>query len=128
MADGDSDDRFLVEYRLRKAGVWKPLVAFRDGDELLKFLETTEGQRFCLLQLDLNMSLVDGFEVIEWLHERPQFRGLSIVVITSSTRPSDREKAMEQGVSQYWEKFPSEADLSDIVERASRHRALDGEI
>lgn len=124
MADDDSDDRFLLEHRLRKAGALNPLIVFRDGEELVKFLESLEtaaGARPCLLLLDLKMPMLDGFDVLAWLRERPRFRELPVAVITSSTRAEDRVRAMASGASEYAEKFPTEADLARIVKRASSH-------
>lgn len=124
IADDDSDDRFLLEHRLRKAGVLNPLIVFRDGEELVKFLEGLEAEdcrRPCLLLLDLKMPMIDGFDVITWLRERPRLRDLSIAVVTSSTRASDRQRAVENGVSEYLEKFPTEADLARVVHWATSH-------
>lgn len=125
IADDDSDDRFLLERRLRKAGVLNPLVVFRDGKELLKFLEnlaTDDDGQPCLLLLDLKMPMLDGFDVITWLHQQPRFHDLPVAVITSSTRPSDRQRVAESGVSEYLEKFPTDADLTRIAQWASSHR------
>lgn len=124
IADDNSDDRFLLEYRLRKAGVRNPLVGFRDGEELVLFLERVEAEDAhpCLLLLDLKMPMLDGFDVIAWLQQRPKLRKLPVAVITSSNRASDRERVIDQGVSEYHEKFPTETDLMRIVQWASSHR------
>ena len=123
IADDDPDDRFLLEHRLRKAGVLNPLVGFRDGAELVKFLERVEADEShpCLLLLDLKMPTVDGFDILTWLHRRPRWRDLKVAVITSSTRPADRQRVSEIGVSEYLEKFPTEAALARIVQWASSH-------
>lgn len=110
---------------MRKAGVLNPLVAFRDGKELVTFLENLaaddDGQP-CLLLLDLKMPMIDGFDVITWLHQQPRFNDLPVAVITSSTRSSDRQRVAESGVSEYLEKFPTAADLTRIAQWASSHR------
>ena len=93
IADDESDDLFLIEHRLRKAGVKHPLVVFRDGEELVGNFEKIaahEAPKPCLLLLDVNMRLIDGFDVIQWMHARPEFRALPVAVIT--TRASDRER------------------------------------
>jgi chemosensory pili system protein ChpA (sensor histidine kinase/response regulator) len=67
------------------------------------------------------MPMIDGFDVITWLRERPRLRDLSIAVVTSSTRASDQQRAVENGVSEYLEKFPTEADLARVVHWATSH-------
>lgn len=122
--DDDPDDRFLVEHRLRKAGVLNPAMVFNDGKMLVEFLEQlagNDGRRPSLLLLDLKMPLVDGFDVLAWLRGRPEFQNLPVAVITSSTHPADRERALESGAMEYLEKFPSAADLARVVRRASEH-------
>lgn len=122
IADDESDDRFLLEHRLRRAGVANPLVAFRDGVELVEFFETltkSERPKPWLLFLDLNMPLVDGFDVMEWLQAHPEFRDLPVAVITGSTKPADRDRVLRTGVKQYLEKFPTKSDLARVVAWAS---------
>ena len=122
--DDDADDRFILERRLRKAGVLNPVVVFRDGDELIAFCEnlaTHGGPRPCLLLLDLKMPMLDGIDVLTWLHNRTEFRDLPVTVISSSSRAEDRQHALECGAMEYFEKFPSESELASVVQRASAH-------
>ncbi len=124
LADNEADDRFLIEHRLRKAGVKNPLMVFHDGAELVEILEQVAAHTTlepCLILLDLNMPRVDGFEVIQWLQARPEFNSLPVAVITSSTRPSDRDRVEEAGVKEFLAKFPTESDLARLVAWASSH-------
>lgn len=101
-----------------------PLVKFRDGEELVGVLQKIAADqvpRPCLLLLDLHMPLIDGFDVIRWLQARPEFTTLPVAVITSSPRESDRKRVAEAGVRDYFEKFPSEDDLTRVVAWASNH-------
>jgi len=47
--------------------------------------------------VDLNMPMIDGFQFIESLKKSlpKQIDGLKLVILTSSTNPSDRQKAAE---------------------------------
>lgn len=124
IADDEPDDLFLIEHRLRKLGLKNPLVVFHDGAEVIAILEKIaiqERPKPCLLLLDLNMPLVDGLDVIQWLKDRPEFKALPVAVITSSNRASDRERVAEAGVTDFLEKFPPEEDLARVVAWASNH-------
>lgn len=124
IADDESDDRFFIERRLRMAGATHPLVEFRDGEELVRMLEKIAAHEIrppCLLLLDLKMPLLDGFDVIRWLRARAEFQVLPVAVITSCTRPSDRARVAQTGVTEFMEKFPSADELARVVTWASNH-------
>ena len=124
ITDDEADDAFLLEHRLRKAGVPNPILLFRDGDELLQYFaalpRSTEGKPLLLL-LDLKMPMLDGFDVLAAVRTEARLRGLPVTVITSSTRPVDRDRALGAGADGFLEKFPSPAELAGVVDRASRN-------
>ena len=67
------------------------------------------------------MPMLDGFDVLTWLHNRTEFRELPVAVISSSSRAEDRQHAFECGATEYFEKFPTESELASVVQRASAH-------
>jgi CheY-like chemotaxis protein len=124
ITDDDADDAYLLQLRLRKAGVPNPILVFRDGEELLRYFAKAnpwpEAKPFVLL-LDLKMPLVDGFDVLAAVRTEARLRALPVVAITSSTRAEDRDRAIVAGADEFFEKFPSEAELAAVIDRASRH-------
>jgi CheY-like chemotaxis protein len=124
ITDDESDDIFILEHRLRKLAVPNPILTFRDGEELMEFFAPEKSQsdvKPLVLLLDLKMPKVDGYDVLTWLRGKEWLKGLPIAVITSSPRAGDRARAVSAGADEYFEKFPSETELSGVVERASRH-------
>lgn len=121
IVDDESDDAFILQRRLKKAGVGNPVMVFRDGEELIEYLgkgRENGSARPVLLLLDLKMPMVDGFDVLQWLR-RSQLKNLPVTVISSSSRKEDRSRALEGGAAEYFEKFPTETELAAIVTRAS---------
>ena len=124
ITDDEADDVFLLQHRLRKAGILNPILIFRDGEELLQFFAEENlrpDAKPLVLLLDLKMPMIDGFDVLAAVRAGARFRGLPVVVITSSTRAVDRDRAMEAGANEFFDKFPSDSDLAAVVDRASRH-------
>jgi CheY-like chemotaxis protein len=118
LVDDDADDAFLIERRLGQAGVKNPLVQFRDGGELIAFLEgesRVELRSPSLLLLDLKMPAVDGFDVLAWLRNQPRYQQMPVAIVTSSHRPADRARAKEAGATAYFEKFPTAEELGTFV-------------
>lgn len=126
IVDDDRNNQYLLEYRLRKLGVSNPLLAFSDGEHLVRFLDDLSVNAVtepCLILLDLKMPGVDGFDVLGWINQRPQFKNLNVAVVTALPRAAELEKLAAFGVQQVLEKFPNEVDLARVVRWATEPRA-----
>jgi CheY-like chemotaxis protein len=125
IADDESEDRFFLEKALRRAGATNPILEFRDGAELVEFLEREASVRkslseiASLLFLDIKMPLVDGFDTMRWIREHPVVKLLRIVIVSSSSLPKDHERATELGAVRYLEKYPTSAMLADVMTDAA---------
>lgn len=118
IVDDDADDAYLLERRLGQAGLKNPLLQFRDGEELIAFLEGEPQRVPSLLLLDLKMPKVDGFDVLTWLGKQSGHPQMPVAVVTSSHRPADRARAKAAGAATYFEKFPSAEELGAFVASA----------
>ena len=126
IVDDDRNNQYLLTHRLRKLGVTNPLLAFDDGEELVKFLanlSVNEVTEPCLVLLDLKMPLLDGFDVLAWLNKRPEFKNVHVAVVTGQSHPAELERLACLGVKQVLEKFPSEPDLARVVRWATEPHA-----
>jgi CheY-like chemotaxis protein len=126
ITDDESEDRFFLQKALRKAGAKNPILEFRDGADLLEFLERETAQRksldeiASLLFLDIKMPLVDGFDAMRWIRGNPVVKLLQIVIVSSSSLPRDQEQASQLGAARYLEKYPSSDVLAEVMEQSSR--------
>ena len=87
----DDDDIFLVlgTITIEKLFPEAEIFTVPHGEEALDFLEENDVD---VMFLDLNMPILDGWEVLDELAKRERKR-MAIFVVTSSIDPSDREKA-----------------------------------
>jgi CheY-like chemotaxis protein len=120
IADDDRDDRFMLQRALIKAAVENPVLTFTDGDDLIQFLAAGQARDACLLFLDLNMPRMTGFDVLAAMRRCGHTGRLRTVVVSSSTREEDAERAKQLGAADYLVKFPSPAMLAKVVAAASR--------
>ena len=67
--------------------------------------------------LDLNLPLVSGFEVLEWMRNHPDFARTPVVVFSSSTREDDRVRARELGANEFVAKPSSGLDFGQVVDQ-----------
>ncbi len=69
-----------------------------------------------LILLHLNLPVVSGFEVLRWLSGRAEFKGLPVVVTSSSAHEEDKVKARELGARDVIEKPSSTEGLNAVVQ------------
>lgn len=108
VAEDDEDDFFFLRRAIRQAAIENPLLRFRDGAELIKFLQQIPpsevgptAQAPWLLLLDITMPIMNGFEVLQWLASHKGVPRLWPVMLSGSYRAEDIDRAMRLGAADY---------------------------
>ena len=98
------------------------------GQLALKALRTAAdaGAPFVLVLLDANMPGMDGFDVAEQIAANPDLSGLSIMMLTSSGKYGDSERARALGISAYLTKPIDAAGLHEAICRVLEGAAIPG--
>ncbi len=92
LVDDDDDDRFLFQQAFRPYTANYLLQTLATGPELFQLLEASLVLP-ALIILDLNMPLMDGFDVLIWLRTHPDYGCIPIVILTTSAAETDRKRA-----------------------------------
>jgi len=123
--EDDADDVLLIGRAIRKAGLDQPALA-RDGREAVAYLSGSgefadrEAHPFpSLILLDLKLPKMSGFEVLQWIRERPELRRIPVVMFTSSKEKADVDRAYDLGANAYLLKS---VDHEDLVQALTRVR------
>ncbi|HEY5914199.1 MAG TPA: response regulator [Verrucomicrobiae bacterium] len=121
LVDDSADDIFLVRSAFRNAQVPNPIQEAHNGDEAIAYLQGkapfNDRTRFplpALMLLDLNMPMRNGFEVLEWLRAQPGLKRLTVVILTSSLREEDVDRAFDLGANSFLVKPSSIEDLTAV--------------
>ena len=94
LIDDNESDNVYHEIMIRRAGFTGEIVVFENGIDGLRYLETTDLDRPTYIFLDINMPMMDGFEVAERAAPLLEsHRTIIVVMLTSSASPHDRERA-----------------------------------
>jgi len=99
LIDDNEADNVFHEIMIRRAGFTGDILIFEGGLEALEFLRA-DGllQSTCIL-LDINMPLMNGFEVAEEATSLLEGKDSAILVmLTSSGSPADRNRAQSMPV------------------------------
>lgn len=110
--EDNEQNRYLMTFLLGKSGY--QVVAARDGQA---GIEAACRERPDLILLDIQLPVMDGYEVARQLKERPESKDIPIVAVTSFAMAGDREKTLAAGCEGYIEK-PINPDtfMSEIEE------------
>jgi len=94
LVDDNESDNVYHEIMIKRAGFAGEILIFESGIEALRFLESADLDIPTYIFLDINMPMLDGFEVAE--RAAPLLadkRTIIVVMLTSSASPLDRERA-----------------------------------
>ena len=103
VVDDDITYQRIVKLILSKNSVFKHVLYFSQGDELMHYLKkyNNDGANLPdIIFLDLNMPELDGWAVLDTLQKlhRSYSKNISVYVVTVSVREVDKERAMEYSI------------------------------
>jgi CheY-like chemotaxis protein len=112
--EDSSDDILLLKLAFDKVGATVKLDFATDADKAIAALDTgyTGRAPACVL-LDIKLPGKSGLEVLGWIRSEPRFKLMPVVMLTSSTQPSDITRAYELGANAYLVK---PAELGTLIE------------
>lgn len=126
LVEDEPDAVTLLQHAFAKVGIVNPVHNVRDGEHAVAYLKG-EG-RYAdrsthpvprLILLDLKLPRCSGLEVLEWIRSEPSWRGVPVVVMTSSKERSDVGRAYAAGANSYLVKPSS---LNRLIEMSAAFR------
>ena len=118
LTDDDADDRFFLAEALERNHFRGDLIEAGNGSELLSILKKqfiVDNVWPNIIVLDLNMPVLNGYQVLEQLKNYNCLPRLSVVVLTSSSKQEDEQWCIEAGCSKYYKKPFHIAGYDDIA-------------
>jgi CheY-like chemotaxis protein len=121
----------LTLQALKEHSVANPIVACRDGDEAIQYMDAhrvpEDGQMPVLVLLDLRLPKIDGIEVLRQARSRPVWKQVPFVVMTTSRENSDIDAAYGIGVNSYIVKPVDFATFTEVVKTIKMYWLLTNE-
>ena len=120
--EDEDGSAFLFRHAVREAGFSVVVFRVSNGEEALAFLRKSgpyaHAERPKLMVLDLNLPKIDGLGVLTRVRSDESLRNIPVVVISTSSRPADKEKAFSLGARYYIVKPDSFEELTQQVKAA----------
>lgn len=73
---------------------------------------------FDLILLDINMPIMDGYQVLAELNKIENFKGTQVIAITGDIYPEDIKKGKDAGFTEYLTKPMRIQDLIEVADKA----------
>jgi len=99
MVDDDEDDCMLARNAFEACGAPCAFECIEDGGALLPYL--SRSQHPALILLDINMPLMNGFEVLKEIKSIPTFRNIPVVIVTTSGEAEDMAYCRKLGADAF---------------------------
>ena len=87
-----------------------------DGQRALEYLAPEKGHAIHALVTDLEMPVLDGFELIRRVREQERFAMLPIVVVSADSNPQTFERVRRLGADAYFAKPWSAIEIQRKVQ------------
>jgi HAMP domain-containing protein/CheY-like chemotaxis protein/signal transduction histidine kinase len=97
LVDDDARNIFALSSVLERRGM--RVLTATTGSEAIALAEATPD--LAIVLMDIMMPEMDGYQTMQVIRERPEFRRLPIIALTAKAMKGDREKCMEAGASDY---------------------------
>jgi CheY-like chemotaxis protein len=124
--DDDYVSNFIAEKIIRSHGGVRMVTAVSDGKQALEYLKhqcDEEDPYACpdLILLDLNMPYFDGYDFVLNFRKKPEFKNISVVVVTSTEPQEEKKKLLEEAGISYMIKPLTAEKFNKILDEQLHH-------
>jgi CheY-like chemotaxis protein len=121
IVDDSNNDALLLKLMLKRAGIGNPVKILDDGVQAIAYLggegeyaDRTKSPLPAILFLDLKMPVMSGYEVLEWLQGRPEFKPILVIALSGWAQMTDVNRAYQLGAQSFLSKPFTVADLHNL--------------
>ncbi|HEX2869396.1 MAG TPA: response regulator [Ignavibacteriales bacterium] len=119
LIEDSKGDIFLIDSAFEELGIKYNLSVMENGKEALEYIVKAESGQASLpafIILDLNLPIINGFEVLERIKHSIKLKDTPVIIFSSSTEEKDKARALELGAMAYFSKPVDYDTYMTIVE------------
>lgn len=115
LADDDEDDRNFFTEAITELKMEHKVTTFKDGKDLMDYLENPDAKLPHVLFLDLNMPCKTGFDCLKEIRANNRFKDISIAIYSTSSSEKDIEETFVGGANIYIKKPNDFSKLKKVI-------------
>jgi CheY-like chemotaxis protein len=114
LVDDDPEDQEIFEEVINEITESTNCICVDTAEDALRTLTNTP-QKPDFIFLDLNLPLMTGFECLNLIKEHHDLRNIPVIIYSTSSRESDKQKAKELGAIDYLSKASTFSELKRML-------------
>ncbi len=123
LVEDDLGHARLIEKNLRRSGITNQLVIVGDGQQALDYLhgegayEGTGAASPLLVLLDLNLPVLDGYQVLKRMKANERTRRIPVIILTTTDDTREVKRCYDLGCNVYITKPVDYQEFSDAIRK-----------
>lgn len=117
LADDDESDRANFVDAFEELKIKSNVHTFRDGVELMEYIENDDSSKPNIIFLDLNMPRKNGLECLKEIRSNPKLKEIIIVIYSTSSSEKDIDATFVNGANVYIKKPNDFTTLKQVLDR-----------
>src|SRR5579859_2743967 len=123
LVEDDPGHARLVEKNLRRAGIMNDIMVCSDGQEAVDFLFSTNNHELVhvqgrlLIMLDLNMPIMDGYQVLWRIKADERTKHIPVIILTTTFDKREITRCYELGCNIYITKPVDYQQFSEAINK-----------
>ena len=121
LVEDDPGHARLIEKNLRRANLNNDLIVLTDGALAVDYVfrqgayQERDNTQALLILLDLNLPVLDGYEVLQRIKANDQTKTIPIVILTTTDDPREVARCYELGCNVYVTKPVEYTEFSEAI-------------
>jgi CheY-like chemotaxis protein len=117
LAEDDPGHARLIEKNLRRSNIMNAIVTVSDGQQAIDYLFGEDCPWPLLVLLDLNMPVLDGYQVLERIKANEHTRRIPVVILTTTDDSREVARCYDLGCNVYITKPVDYLQFSEAIRK-----------
>jgi len=124
LVEDDPGHARLIEKNLRRANITNDIVKATDGQQAVDYLFGNGRALALLVLLDLNMPVLDGYQVLERMKADERTKHIPVIMLTTTDDSREVSRCYELGCNVYITKPVDYGQFSDAIRKLGLFMAV----